>query len=287
MDQGSGNQDIQKSGNQDIHDSLKRAWDARLQKGDHYRGVIRVNLEKRTVDFAPRDRRFSWEQSEPGSFTDVDEQILKQIVRSAGPGRGNIIEMPITRLDQSDTGRLEGLGIPVQDLSLNNLPSFQTALEDLSLDAQLTWTAASMALSTMEKIQEQHGPPALMSGYGPMLQEIQTETRGIIKDVEAGTPPAELHQNHSYTIALRTQAVLELLESRFEHSVYTQREMTIDNINTLRAVCLKRKEFLASREGDEGALREIQASLREAREQMEMSSRRVRQSSFITALTQA
>ena len=270
-----------------IHEALKQAWASRLEKEDHYRGVIRVNLEQRTVDFAPRESRFSWEQYEPGHFTSVDPQLLKQAVRNAGPGRGNIIELPVTRLERSDDGRLEYLGIPVRDLNLNNLPDLKDALDDLSLDAQLSWTAAGLALSALEQTREEHGPPALMSGYGPMLREMETEIRGIIQDVEATTPAGELHNDQAYTIALRTQAVLDLVQSRFEYSVHTQREITMDNINTLRAACLKRKEFLASREGDEGALAEIQASLSEAREQMERSSERVRQSSFITAFTQA
>ena len=269
-----------------LHDSLKENWASQLEGHDLYTGIIRVDLENRTVEFAPKEESGPQRQLEAVSFTDVSETLLKEIARKAGPRRGNVLEMPISRLDHS-RGELAAVGIPVNDFNTNNLPHFSEAMEDLSLDAQLTWTAADLALSTMEKIQDESGPPRLMSGYGPQLQEIRAEIWRIIEEVESTTDAKDLHDDHTYTIALRTEAMLDLVESRFEFSVYTQRDMTMNNIDTLRVACLKRKEFLASLEGDDQGAQETQATLAEARARMEQSSDKVRRSSFITAFTQA
>ena len=274
---------------QKLHQKLLEAWRSRLEEGPGYVGVIRADLDGRTVEFAPRE---PGEHQDAASFTQVDDKLLKRIARYAGPNQGGpnqggIIEIPVTRVDQSDTGQLEDLGIPFQDLCRNNLPDLRAALTDMSLDAQLSWKAAGLALSTLERIQQEHGPPPLMSGYAPMLRELQTEIRKTIGEVEETTDLRALHQDQAYTIALRTQTILDTVQSGFEYSVYTQREMTIHNINALRTACLKREEFIALREGDAPALEAVRTRLREAGRRMEKSREAVRQSSLVTAITQA
>ena len=270
-----------------LHEKLQKAWSSRLEEGPGYVGVIRADLDGRTVEFAPREPQPTWEYPGPASFTQVDDKLLKRIARYAGPNGASIIEMPITRVEQSGTGQLKDLGIPFQDLCGNNLPDLRAALQDMSLDAQLSWKAAGLALSTLERRQQEHGPPPLMSGYAPMLRELQTEIRKTIGEVEETTDLRALHQDQAYTIALRTQTILDTVQSGFEYSVYTQREMTIHNINALRTACLKREEFIALREGDAPALEAVRTRLREAGRRMEKSREAVRQSSLVTAITQA
>ena len=176
---------------QKLHQKLLEAWRSRLEEGPGYVGVIRADLDGRTVEFAPRE---PGEHQDAASFTQVDDKLLKRIARYAGPNQGGpnqggIIEIPVTRVDQSDTGQLEDLGIPFQDLCRNNLPDLRAALTDMSLDAQLSWKAAGLALSTLERRQQEHGPPPLMSGYAPMLRELQTEIRKTIGEVEETTRP--------------------------------------------------------------------------------------------------
>ena len=69
--------------------------------------------------------------------------------------------------------------------------------------------------------------------------------------------------------------------------IFTQREMTIHNINVLRTACLKREELIAFREGDQDALEGVWTRLKEAVRRMEESREAVRQSSLVTAITQA
>ena len=262
-----------------LHRSLQKVWESYLQERNSCTGIIEVNLETGAAVYTPRNGN---EDGEAVELQAMEPESLRQLARKTGATNKHV-RAAVSRLEHED-GKLNWLGVPPMDYHAKDAALLREALTDLSLDAQITWRAAELALTAGEAAASK-GTPNLMSGYAPRWKHVTQAAHELMDHVEATTPVHELHEDHTWLTAQRTLTILNSIESSFDMSMYTKAAMTVHNLDNLRVLCIERRAHMANLEGDDDALDTIQPFLAEAHEKEERSRRTLRTTSLVTAIS--
>ena len=229
---------------------LQERWAQYMERRPRHEGVLEVNLADRTAVLHPAEPNH-----EPVEFRHINDDAYRRLMRDgAAAAQGKTLEIPVTGTKAED-GVLTWAGVTADDRAQANLPNLAGTVDDLSLEAQLGWKAADMALRFLDHIRADE-QTNYMSGNGPALHPVKEAIRETMADIEANTPTEKLRHDHEYIVAAQLLAILDATQTTAETGGLHRLADGRNRIANLRTLCAQREESMATLDGTDEELRQ-------------------------------
>ena len=190
--------------------------------------------------------------------------------------------LPLERPEVDEKLRLKQVG--VSDRHHANLPAFGDIMEDMTLDAELSWKAMETAYRAIRKAGDDPIPGKTLAGN---LESLKSEIEATLVDAETSLPAQQLAGDAAYQIALRTQAVLATTHVDFQWGFAMRCVMLAERVCRLQLTRWERRDFEFRREGNESELRQVRAEIADLENWMERIIKEKRKVGMATALASA
>lgn len=257
---------------------IQERWASYMEKRPHHEGVLEVDLQARTAVLHPMDG-----EREPVQFQDIGQAAYRELIRrGVGAVQNQKLELPVAATEERD-GTLAWAGVSANDAAQANMPNLAGTVNDVSLEAQLGWNAANMALRILDHIKADE-QTNYMSGNGPALHPIRESIRELMGQIENDLPDEQLHKDHEYIVAAQVLAILDATQTRAETGPLYRLADGRNRIANLRALCAQREEAMAVLDGGENELREAMERRERAEEILAQTRTGLKRSGIATSI---
>ena len=270
---------VNHAGEYRAQDSVQERWSDYLGKRPNLEGVLEVDLTHRTAVMHPADP-----DRQPVEFHGISDEAYRTLMRDGigAAAQSNVLEMPVVSA-QGREGVLTWASVAADDRTQANLPNLSGTVNDLSLESQLGWKAAGMALEILDSIKADQ-QENYMSGNGPGLHPVKESIKNLMGEIEEELAPDQLHKDHEYLVAAQVLAILDATHSRAETGGVHRLADGRNRIANLRALCAQREEAMAKLDGGDGELLEAQDRNQRAQETLAQTRANLKRSGIATAI---